>query len=277
MPELVAGGPTIPVHLLNELDSGKAVFFCGAGISAGPGSDLPTFSELVTHVYEANHIEPDAVEREALDLDEDNPGRRRPKLDKAFGLLERPGRLKARALRRTVIERLSVPPTGPLEIHKALIDLSRHEYGVRLITTNFDRRFVEGGLEESFVDTAPKLPVPKRYDWSSVVHLHGRILPDEDGSNLVLTAADFGRAYLTERWAARFITELFREFTVVFVGYSIDDPVMSYMVDALAAESLKGAQFGKAYAFANHDGSDAGRKRSTERMAREECRTDSVR
>ena len=262
MPELIAGGPLIPVHLLNELDSGNVVFFCGAGISAGAGSDLPGFARLVDHVYEANHIVPDAVEGEALDLEEVNPVRRRPNFDKALGLLERSGRLGTEVLRRTVIERLFVPPTGPLEVHKALIDLSRDEHGVRLITTNFDRRFVEAGLEEKFVDTAPKLPVPKRYDWSSVVHLHGRILPNKDGSNLVLTAADFGRAYLTERWAARFITELFREFTVVFVGYSIGDPVMSYMVDALAAETVKGAQFGTAYAFAHHDGSETGKQRA---------------
>ena len=262
MPELIAGGPLIPVHLLNELDSGNVVFFCGAGISAGAGSNLPGFARLVDHVYEANHIVPDAVEGEALDLEEVDPVRRRPNFDKALGLLERSGRLGTQVLRRTVIERLFVPPTGPLEVHKALIDLSRDEHGVRLITTNFDRRFVEAGLQEKFVDTAPKLPVPKRYDWSSVVHLHGRILSNKDGSNLVLTAADFGRAYLTERWAARFITELFREFTVVFVGYSIGDPVMSYMVDALAAETVKGAQFGTAYAFAHHDGSETGKQRA---------------
>ena len=255
MPELIAGGPSIPVHLLNELDSGNVAFFCGAGISASPGSDLPGFARLVEYVYEANHIMPDAVEREALDLEEANPARQRPIFDKALGLLERSERLGTQVLRRTVIERLSVPPTAPLEVHKALIDLSRHEHGVHLITTNFDRRFLEAGLEEKLVDTAPKLPVPKRYDWSSLVHLHGRILPGDDGLNLVLTAADFGRAYLTERWAARFISELFREFTVVFVGYSISDPVMSYMVDALAAETAKGAQFGTAYAFAHHDGS----------------------
>ena len=103
--------------------------------------------------------------------------------------------------------------------------------------------------------------MPKPHTWSSLVHLHGRIAGNEDGSNLVLTAADFGRAYLTERWAARFITELFREFTVVFVGYSVGDPVMSYMVDALAAERAKGARIETAYAFADADGSEAGKSK----------------
>ena len=87
-------------------------------------------------------------------------------------------------------------------------------------------------------------------------------MSDDDGSNLVLTAADFGRAYLTEQWAARFVTELFREFTVVFVGYSVSDPVMSYMVDALAAERAKGARFATAYAFADHDGTSVGKQKA---------------
>ena len=261
MPELVADGPTIPVHLMNEVDNGSVVFFCGAGISASSGSGLPGFEELVQHVYETNHMEPDAVEREALDLEELDPGRRLPKFDKALGLLERPGRLGAQAMRLSVIARLSRPAPGPLDVHEALIALSRRERGVRLITTNFDNRFVEARLEEGFIDAAPKLPVPKPHSWASLVHLHGRIMLDDDGSNLVLTAADFGRAYLTEQWAARFVTELFREFTVVFVGYSVSDPVMSYMVDALAAERAKGARFATAYAFADHDGTSAGKQK----------------
>ena len=262
MPELVAGGPSIPVHLMNELDSGRVVFFCGAGISAHAGSGLPAFADLVDHVYEAHHIEADGVEREALDLDGRDDAGRQPNFDKALGLLERPDRLGAQALRRTVIERLSRPPAGPLDVHRALIALSRRERGTRLITTNFDNRFADAGLEEEFIDAAPKLPVPKPHNWSSLVHLHGRIVPDDDGSSLVLTAADFGRAYLTEQWAARFVTELFREFTVVFVGYSIGDPVMSYMVDALAAERTKGVRFTSAYAFADHDGSPDGERRA---------------
>ena len=262
MPELIARSPTIPVRLLNELDSGKVVFFCGAGVSVGPGSDLPNFADLVQYVYDANHITPDSVESEALDREEPDPDRRRPSLDIALGLLERDERLGARALRRTIIERLSVPPSGELSVHKALIDLSRNEEGVRLITTNFDNRFVEAGLDEELLDAAPKLPVPKPHTWSSLVHLHGRIAGNEDGSNLVLTAADFGRAYLTERWAARFVTELFRDFTVVFVGYNLGDPVMSYMVDALAAERAMGVRFATAYAFADADDSESGRSKS---------------
>ena len=107
--------------------------------------------------------------------------------------------------------------------------------------------------------------------------LHGRIHPNEDGSNLVLTAADFGRAYLTEQWAARFVTELFREFTVVFVGYSVGDPVMSYMVDALAAERAMGARFATAYAFADEDGTAGRQAEGTGWMAREERRADPLR
>ena len=59
MPELVPEGPRIPVHLMNEVDEGSVVFFCGAGVSVGDGSNLPNFEELVEHVYEANRIEAD--------------------------------------------------------------------------------------------------------------------------------------------------------------------------------------------------------------------------
>ena len=51
---------------------------------------------------------------------------------------------------------------------------------------------------------------------------------------------------------------MFREFTVIFVGYGVADPVMGYLVDALAAERDKGARFANAFAFAPHDGTLAG-------------------
>ena len=50
---------------------------------------------------------------------------------------------------------------------------------------------------------------------------------------MVLTDQDFGRAYLTEGWARRFLIELFRQFTVLFVGYGHNDTVMNYLARAL--------------------------------------------
>ena len=144
-------------------------------------------------------------------------------------------------------------------MHRDLLSLSLVEGGHRLVTTNFDNRFreaVEGApaLEERLqIHDAPAIPVPKRQRWRTLVHLHGRIQPSGRHSELVLTSADFGRAYLTEGWAARFVAALFADFTVVFVGYSLSDPVMRYLVDAVAAERAKGRDLGRAYAFAGYD------------------------
>ncbi len=69
---------------------------------------------------------------------------------------------------------------------------------------------------------------------------------------LVVSSGDFGLAYLTERWAARFVSELFRNYTVCFVGYSINDPVLRYMMDALAADRLLGESPPEMFAFGSY-------------------------
>jgi SIR2-like domain len=96
------------------------------------------------------------------------------------------------------------------------------------------------------------LPIPKNSRWDGLVYLHGLLPKDADDSalhRLVLTSGDFGLAYLTERWAARFVSELFRNYVVCFVGYSINDPVLRYMMDALAADRLLGEVTPQAYAL----------------------------
>ena len=208
---------------------------------------LPNFKKLVEKIYTNYHLTPNDLEQKAM---------RRSEWELVLGLLEKKDRLGEDNLRRGIVEQLTKLPTNMLTVHMALIELSRinpahNNDGVRMVTTNFDNRFVEAGLDICWVDAAPKLPIPKPKIWKSLVHLHGRIAGKNDsGVNLVLTAADFGQAYLTDCWASRFITELFREFTVVFVGYSLGDTVVRYMVDALATEREKGAKYNKAYAFA---------------------------
>lgn len=245
MPELVDGGPVIPASLLNARDEHQLVFFCGAGVSAPSG--LPGFKKLVDTVLAGSGLEKDALERRAY---------KNKEFDRVLGLLEREGRIGRERLRAQVVRILSAPASRGLEIHDALLALSRTPRGRRLVTTNFDLRFCEAGLSSTEVDSGPRLPIPKRHSWESVVHLHGWIADSANPDELVLTSADFGRAYLADRWATRFVVELFREFTIVFVGYSLEDPVMRYLVDALAAERARGVSFLCPYAFVGHGKAD---------------------
>ena len=104
---------------------------------------------------------------------------------------------------------------------------------MRVVTTNFDLLFEKAAGDEFTrrpeVFRAPALPLGTEFD--GIVHLHGSV---KRPNQMTLTDADFGRAYLTGRWSARFLVDLFRTYTVLFVGYSHDDIVMSYLARALA-------------------------------------------
>lgn len=245
--QLVANGPDIPSALLQAHEEGRVVFFCGAGISYPAG--LPGFRGLVDAIYQHVGTTRRSVEQAAYERDQ---------FDATLDQLERrlPGQRKAvrEALAKALQPKLGLP--GATETHAALLQLARCRDGrLRLVTTNFDRLFA--GLTTdptSAVDAyaAPLLPVPKSSRWNGIVYLHGLLPENPDQSaldRLVLTSGDFGLAYLTERWASRFVSELFRNYVVCFVGYSISDPVLRYMMDALAADRILGETTPQAYAF----------------------------
>lgn len=248
------GGPTVPNSLLQAHEEGRVVFFVGAGISYNVG--LPDFERLVTDLISRLGYAPSAIIKSALD---------QKRYDTAIDLLETThagGRLAVRtALWNALQPDFSRPDA--LNTHWSLLTLaSLSKTQCRLVTTNFDLAFEEvmkrDGLSVERA-TAPFLPVPKASRWHSLVYLHGRLpesSADAEGLNrLVVSSADFGTAYLTERWAARFVSELFRNYQICFVGYSIDDPVLRYMLDALAADRRSGEQINPAYAFAPYESS----------------------
>jgi hypothetical protein len=241
MLQLVEDGPEIPQKVLEALEEERLVFFCGSGISAYTG--LPLFPGLVEEVLRLTASALEGPEQTCFE---------KKQYDRTLGLLER--RLIPYRMREAVIAALEKPRALPLATHEALLELARIRNGFRLVTTNFDRCFLETGLvPESQISKAPSLPPPKAYSWASLVHLHGLICgEDPRGVNLVVTSADFGRAYLSEAWACRFVVELFRGFTVLFVGYGVDDPVMTYLVDALAAERALGQPFSESFALAGY-------------------------
>jgi hypothetical protein len=245
--QLVANGPEIPDPLLQAHEEGRVVFFCGAGISHPAG--LPGFKGLVDEIYRLVGTKPTAIEEQAYT---------RNQFDATLDLLERRVPGQRRVVREALAQALQpkLRRKGAVDTHAALLHLARTREGaVRLVTTNFDRIFARLSARERPpvpAYPAPALPIPKNSRWNGVVYLHG-LLPehsDESALNrLVLTSGDFGLAYLTERWAARFVSELFSNYVVCFVGYSINDPVLRYMMDALAADRMLGEITPNAYAL----------------------------
>jgi len=245
--QFVTNGPDIPDALLQAHEEGRVVFFCGAGISYSAG--LPGFKGLVEEIYRLNGTALSNIEREAFE---------RGQFDATLDLLERrlPG--QRLAVRRALMHALKpkLRRKGATDTQAALLRLARSREGaLRLVTTNFDRVFQMAAKRTGQVFqayAAPMLPIPKNSRWNGVVYLHG-LLPEKADdtalNRLVVTSGDFGLAYLTERWAARFVSELFRNYVLCFVGYSINDPVLRYMMDALAADRMLGEVTPQAWAL----------------------------
>jgi hypothetical protein len=247
--QFVRHGPDIPERLLQAHEDGDVVFFCGAGISYP--ARLPDFAGLVAKVYEALATTPNAVQQAAI---------KSGQFDTAIGLLEADIVGGRETVRRALAGILTpdLSATNATATHEALLTLGKCRNGqTRLITTNFDRLF-EGVIAANALPIerfqAPLLPVPKNR-WDGLVYLHGLLSSAPMASELdrlVVSSGDFGLAYLTERWAARFVSELFRNYTVCFVGYSINDPVLRYMMDALAADRLLGESPPEMFAFGSY-------------------------
>ena len=219
--QLIKHGPDIPDELLQAQEEGRVVFFCGAGISVPAG--LPTFKDLVTRIYRRLN------ERKT-------PSERRDSRNNQFeAVLEQlESRLADghRVVRKTMFDILSLDKrknkSPDLKTHKALLQLAGFVGGGgRIVTTNYDHCFIEAsrvlnltGLSQCSYQ-APLLPVPRQERWDGLFYLHG-LMPETYGDKalheLILTSADFGRAYLKDNWASHFVIELLRHYSVCFVG-----------------------------------------------------------
>jgi NAD-dependent SIR2 family protein deacetylase len=202
----VKDGPDIPVEIVQAVEDGRVVFFCGAGVSQQSG--LPSFKGLVEAVYKKLHRRRESFPAEEKAFRDQN-------YDQAFASLEaaikEPG-----LIRRLVAESLAPAADADTGTHKALLTLATdRDRKCRLVTTNYDRCFLPHIAADTRIDAAPRLPVPQPGRWKSIVHLHG-YLDDcgDDGRELVLSSADFGAAYLVDGWATRFLRELFQHFII---------------------------------------------------------------
>ena len=207
-------GVNIPNSLLDVLRDGRLVIFAGAGVSAGTPAKLPHFAALARQISEGTGQVINESETEDLFL----------------GRLEGAGtdvHLRAADI-------LQIPGAEPTELHNDLLRLSATPEDVRIVTTNFDLMF-ERAAEKLFgappeMFRAPALPYGQRFQ--GIVHIHGAVSKPHE---IVLTNRDFGRAYLTESdgWARRFLVDMFASHTVLFIGYSHNDTIMTYLTPSL--------------------------------------------
>ena len=218
----------VPKPLLEAQRRGDLVVFAGAGVSMSPPSSYPNFDCLAMQIAEGSAL----------------PRERGEPPDRFLGRLENQGaqvHWRARNL-------LSNPSSRPNQLHHDLLGLFDAESGVRLVTTNFDSHFTTAFAEtfenEIMIFHAPALPLGNRF--GGIIYLHGSV--EQDPNELVLTDGDFGRAYLTEGWARRFLQTMFERYTVLFVGYSHNDVVTSYLARGLPPETQ-----GQRYALTGED------------------------
>lgn len=207
------GNIDFPKPLLNALRDGELVVFAGAGVSMGEPAYLPSFKDLANKIAEGT----------GKTLQDGEP------IDRFLGRLQH-DRVKVHTLAE---ENLSLPGLQATDLHRNLLRLYSTAEQVRVVTTNFDLLF-EQSAKDVFTSSQPEVfrapALPLGHQFNGIVHIHGAVSrPDE----MIITDADFGRAYLTEGWARRFLVDLFRSFTVLFVGYSHDDTIMNYLARAL--------------------------------------------
>ncbi len=203
-----------PVRLLNDLRDDKLVVFAGAGVSMGEPAYLPSFKHLAKTIAKGTG--------KTLHC--------RDPIDHFLGRLQDEGvKVHERAAEALVRENLKTT-----ELHRNLLRLYSGTEQVRIVTTNFDFLFEQAA--EDLFDSIPEVfrapALPLGHQFKGIVHVHGTVNRHDD---MIITDSDFGRAYLNEGWAQRFLVELFSNFTILFVGYSHNDTIMNYLARALPA------------------------------------------
>jgi hypothetical protein len=232
----LSGSPDIPDELIRDVTEGAAVFLCGAGVSMRIG--FPSFHKLTEQIYldigetpDNEHAERDAMHRGEYD-------RALRSLEKRTYLPKAPSRVRQATVKLlTPAAGLSVPD------HLNLLRLSRDREGrTKLLTTNFDPLF-EHAAKEGMIDcpsyAGKAMPRPGTVDDYGILHIHGRIadpILEIPPSDLVLTSADFGDAYLRDGWLSQYIEDRMRINTLVLVGYAAEDTAMRLLLDTLDAD-----------------------------------------
>ena len=186
----------------------------GAGVSMGAPSCLPNMQGLIEKIAErTTHSKCKSEE-----------------MDEYLGRIKRKEETPVHEL---VAEILNQGNPKPNQMHEDIIRLFIEHDNIKIVTTNFDKLFEMAAYKKNI---AAKTCPPNVKEFKGIVHLHGSV---DDPDNMILTDADFGRAYVSDGWASRFMTHIFKEYVVLFIGYSYNDRIMYYLTRALQEDAKK--------------------------------------
>lgn len=207
----------IPDPVVQAHRDGNLIIFVGAGASVAPPSNLPLFDGLTNRILREAGATAAAAGADLSEL------LGRLKDERGIDVAER------------VEAHLGAHDSQPNALHAAIAQLAKAGT-CRVVTTNYDRHLTTALAAEGvqFEDWyAPALPMGD--DFIGLVYLHGAL--NRPQRRLVVTDQDFGQAYLSDAWATRFLERMFRQFTVLFVGYSHNDVIMKYLGRGLRGDA----------------------------------------
>lgn len=201
-------GARIPAGLVQAFDEGCLALFAGAGVSEGAPSCVPLLDEL------ADRVEGELGAGKGV----------------SSSSVERLGRLASMGLGvHEAVHKIVSESEEHNATHQSVCDLAAAMGAIRIVTTNYDRHLSKCVPEGTRAYEAPDFPGDS--DFEGVVHLHGSV--DQDPERLVVTEVDFARSYMqSSSPTLTFLHRLFASQTVLFVGYSIDDTLMQYILRA---------------------------------------------
>lgn len=208
---MIINGIEFPNKIIKSIENKSLVVFVGAGVSMGAPTCLPSFDKLAEDIacgttYVKKNNEP---------------------CDVFLGRVKF-GKIDVNEIAAEMLSRLDLKPN---KLHEYLINLFNEDEQIKIVTTNYDQ-MLEIAAKSLCRDTktydAPALPLGN--DIHGIIHLHGNI---SNPNYMVITDSDFGRAYMVNGYASRFLVELFAKYTVLFVGYSYNDVIMRYLTRAM--------------------------------------------
>ncbi len=200
----------LPDGLIRAHEAGRLVLFVGSGASMGAPTSLPDFRTLAELVIKGLGSSRELGESEMPEFVLDELA------EAGLGV-------------HAQVHRIVCGSSESNSTHRAIAALAMSSPPARIVTTNYDRLLSSGGCEGIREFTAPDLPGGEEFE--GIVYLHGSVAQEPE--NLVVTRADFAQAYMGPHSPTlAFVHKLITSMPVLFIGYSTDDVLMRYVLQA---------------------------------------------